>query len=268
VTEPSGDESASTDLVLVPTMSRSLLALDVGIDVAAGLTRRGAAVVRSGVRLGRPVAGLMLRPPLLGSRRWPQTRLLAMAERGRRLRDEGGQQADALLTYLVPVILDVVLSRVDLTELVLDRVDLERVVDSIDIDAIAARIDLDALVDRIPIDRVIERVDIDSVIATVDLDRVVDRIDVDAIAAKIDVTALVSTLDLTGIAREVIEGVDLPEIIRESSGVMASETVVGVRMRGIEADERISRIVDRVMLRRRGRDAAETPDGAGPDGGD
>ena len=125
-------------------------------------------------------------------------------------------------------------------------------------------LDLDAIVDRVPIDRVVARVDVDGIVASVDLDPIVARVDVDAIAAKIDLDAIVARLDIVGIAREVIDEIDLPEIIRESSGSMASETVVGVRMRGIEADERISRIVDRVILRRHGRDASVASGGRTP----
>jgi hypothetical protein len=48
-----------------------------------------------------------------------------------------------------------------------------------------------------------------------------------------------------------VEGVDLPEIIRDSTGSMVSETVHDVRVQGIEADRAVSRLVDR-LLRRRG----------------
>lgn len=185
----------------MPRVSRPLLALDVGIDLAAGLTRRGAAVVRTGVRVARPFAGLVLRPAKASPTLLPYAQLTAMAERGRVIRDRGEEQASAALNYLIPVVLDAVL----------------------------------------------------------------DKVDMNAIAAKIDLNAVIGRLDLGTIAREVIEGIDLPELIRESSGAMASETVVGVRLRGIEADERISRIIDRVILRRRGRDALVDDREAGPD---
>ena len=61
-------------------------------------------------------------------------------------------------------------------------------------------------------------------------------------------TAL-AQVDLVGLANEVIDGVDLPEIIRESTGSMASETVKGVRMQGIEADQVVGRAMDRLLLR-------------------
>jgi hypothetical protein len=109
---------------------------------------------------------------------------------------------------------DVVLDQMDLTTLVLQRVDLVKVVD-----AVLERMDLTAIV--------LERVD---------LVKVVD--------------AVLDQMDLIALANEIIDGVDLPEIIRESTGSMASETVKGVRMQGIGADRAVGRAVDRLLLRR------------------
>ena len=75
--------------------------------------------------------------------------------------------------------------------------------------------------------------------------------DIDAIAARIDVEAIIGRVDLVTLVEEVITTIDLPEIIRQSSGSMAYATVRGVRMRGIEADEVVERLVDRLRLRRR-----------------
>jgi hypothetical protein len=67
-------------------------------------------------------------------------------------------------------------------------------------------------------------------------------------------------MDLVGLAQEVIDGVDLPELIRESTGSMASDGVREVRMHGIAADEAVGRAVDRLFLRR-GRDLPGQPPG-------
>ena len=247
----------STALVVVPAPSRPPALVDVGIDAAASVARRALAVSRTGRRVGAPVARLMLRPPGVGPRHWPQTYLLAMAEHGRAIRERAEEQATVRFGVLVPAIVDAVLDRVDLTQLVINRVGIDRVVDNVD---------LVAIVNRLPIEQILDRLDFDAIIASVDIDAIVGRVDIDAIASRIDLDAIVERLDILAIAQEVIEGIDLPEIIRESSGAMASETVVGVRMRGIEADERISRIVDRVMLRRRARDAIVTQRGSDDDG--
>ena len=46
--------------------------------------------------------------------------------------------------------------------------------------------------------------------------------------------------------------IDLPAIIRDSTGSMASETVRGARMTSITADDAISKAIDRALFRRRG----------------
>ena len=99
-------------------------------------------------------------------------------------------------------------------------------------------------------------VDLTEIVLTqVDLDRVVeavlDRIDLDAVAR--------DRMDLIGLADYIIDGIDLPGIIRGSTGSVASETVRTVRMKSIDADEAVQRVVDRVLLWRKGR-AVDAPD--------
>jgi hypothetical protein len=143
--------------------------------------------------------------------------------------------AEHLATALVPRVAAAFLDQLDLTAIVEERVDVDRIVRSVDLDAVVERIDLNAVVERI------------------DLDAVADRIDVDAVAARLDVEALVERLDLPGLARTVIDEIDLPEVIRRSTGVVASETVRGVRMQGIDADRAVASFVDRVLGRRQPR---------------
>jgi hypothetical protein len=97
---------------------------------------------------------------------------------------------------------------------------------------------------------VLDEVDLDGVVARVDLDAIAARIDLDAIAARIDLNAIVSRLDLAGLTEQVIDEVDLGELIRESSGSMASETVDALRVQGMRADHFVSRLVDRILLRK------------------
>jgi hypothetical protein len=258
----SSNRVTRADLVRSP--SDVAVYVDAAIDVAArSALITGRTVVALG-RLGRPFAELALRPPVLPESWWPYTRLLAMARRGRRTRAGIGRVAVALTDETVPRAIDVVLDRIDLTQIVMDRVALREIVaqvlDVVDVDAVVATVDLDAVVDRIDIDAIaakidldaiVSRVDVDSVVAKVDVDAIVDRIDIDAIAATIDLDAVISRLDLARIAEQVIDEIDLVGIIRESSGAMASETVVGVRLQAAEADDRVNRIVDRLLLRRR-----------------
>jgi hypothetical protein len=53
----------------------------------------------------------------------------------------------------------------------------------------------------------------------------------------------------------VVDGIDLPKIIRESTGSVASEGLREVRLRSFEADQALSHLVDRILLRRGGRPA-------------
>jgi hypothetical protein len=89
------------------------------------------------------------------------------------------------------------------------------------------------------------------VIDRVDLNEVASRLDVDAVVARADLDAVIDRVDIVGIVEEVLDVIDLPGIIRDSTGSMASETVRGVRMTGISADDAISKAVDRALWRRR-----------------
>ena len=79
-----------------------------------------------------------------------------------------------------------------------------------------------------------------------------------------DIDAIVRRLDLVALAEEVVNGIDLPEIIRESTGSMASDVVRDARMQSIDADVVIARVVDRIIRRRRARrtDAPGEPESA------
>ncbi|SES17309.1 hypothetical protein SAMN05216199_2326, partial [Pedococcus cremeus] len=148
-----------------------------------------------------------------------------------------------------------------LTELVQQRVDLNAIAADLDIDAILNRLDLTELVQ--------ERVDLDAVAAKLDVEAVLDRLDLTAIVMnRVDldvlVNAVLARIDLVGLAEEVIDAVDLPEIIRESTGSMASDTVRGARMQGIHADEAVSRAVDRILLRRNRRHPGAPTNRSGP----
>jgi len=78
-------------------------------------------------------------------------------------------------------------------------------------------------------------------------DLVVGRVDLDRIARQLDVDAVVGRVDFVGIVHQVLIDIDLPEIIRESTASMASDTVRDVRLRGIAADESVSTWIHRVL---------------------
>jgi hypothetical protein len=178
-------------------------------DSALGLTALVGHLSGKAVRmLGptvRPVVRLALRPPVVPAR-WQAPQVTAeLRTKGGRLREDLVSTGGMLLDRLVPLLLEQVLRRVDVTEVVVTRVDLDAVAAGLDVDAVAARLDVDAVVGRV---------------------------------------------DLAAIAMQVIEAVDLPEVIRESSGAMASDTVREARMRGIAGDQAIGRVRDRLLPHR------------------
>jgi hypothetical protein len=253
-----GPSASSGDSRAVPPV--------VDVAISAGLTAAGM-VARSATtayRLVQPFATLVLQPPVLPERYWPQRGIDQLADRGERARRQGVRQAWALLDDIVPFVVDAILDRIDLTQIVIDRVKVTRIVDEVDIAGIVGHLDFDSIIESVPIDHILELVDINGVVARVNLDQIMARVDVNAVVSTVDIQAIISRVDLGSIANQVIDEVDLPEIIWESSGGMASETVVGVRMQGRAADERINRIVDRVLRRRRDRKTAAPVDRSEP----
>ena len=193
--------------------------------------------------------------------------LVALEARGAETLRAGDEVADRLLRAVVRRVVSAALDEVDITAVVRDHVDLdavaegvdvERIVGRVDLDAIAARVDIAPILDRVDIDAVaervdvgaiIDRVDLDAVAATIDVDAIIDRVDLDAVAATIDVDAIIGRVDLIGLANAVIEGVDLPTIIRESTGSMSTEAMRGVRSQGMHADDAVSGFVGRLFGR-------------------
>jgi hypothetical protein len=205
-------------------------------DVTLGVTWQGcrasARVVSGLAAASAPVARLVVDPPLVPRAVRPRTLANTAAAVWRQERPAALDRAQSARDAVVPPVVDAALAPVDLTNLVVRRVDLEAVV-------------LRAL-DQIDLTRV--------VIDQVDLERVVT-----AALDEMDLNAVVrDRVDLVGIAQEVIDAIDLPEIIRDSTGSVASETVRSIRMQSIDADQGVSRLVDKVIAWRRGRDT-ESP---------
>jgi hypothetical protein len=257
------------------------------LDVALGATGRAAAVA-VGTAQGASAAARAVSPafdPLVRLARrapvpedWrPSTRLAALAREGALYRGALASAWTALLDVAVPFVLSEVLARAHLTDLVLRYVDLDEVVAAVDLDKAVAGVDLDAAVARVDVDAVVKGVDLEAIIDRVDVDTVAERLDIDRVLDRMDLTAVVlqrvdlevlvqailARIDMIGLAEEIIDGVNLSEIIRESTGTMASDTVQGVRMQGIAADDALSRAVDRFLLRH-GRRSTKAPNGHSP----
>ncbi len=82
------------------------------------------------------------------------------------------------------------------------------------------------------------------------LDKAVPLV-VDELLRRVDLDAVIARLDMAKLAEDVIASVDLPEIIRESTSAVQSETVREVRMRSISGDEAVGRAMERLRTRRR-----------------
>lgn len=160
--------------------------------------------------------------------------LTGLDDRWRAEERANAHYVDEVLDVVVPIAVDAVVTRLDLTERILASVDLDRIVDSLDLD------------------RLMRRIDLDDVVARLDVEAIVGRLPLVRIAA-----GVIDELDLAAIAMRVIDEVDLPRIVRESTGTMADETVEGLRAQGIMADQAVTGLVDR-LLRRNG-DAAGRP---------
>lgn len=240
------------------------------LAVGVGAVQAVAAPVAAGARLGMSCAGRLARV-------WAPDRLVTgLADRGAPVRGEVERRASVVFGEVVRQAVEAVLSVVNLTDLarrhvdldalareidvraVVDRVDLDAVAARLDLDVVAARLDVNAVAARLDPDPVVLRVDVDAVAARVDLgaliarvdpDAVAKRLDVDAVAARVDLDAVVARLDLPRIVLEVINAIDLPEIVRESSGSAASEVVRGIRAESVQADDAVARVVDRLLRR-------------------
>ena len=250
-----------------------LVLLDVAIGTAAsglgGLARGGRAVSRVAAPVTRPAAWAVRTV----ADRVPAVFDGPLRASGQAQRAAARVASESWLGYLVPRLVAAVLDRLDLTELVTRRVDLDRVAQHLDIEAVLDRLDLTELViRRVDLNRVAQELDVEAVldrldltelvVSRVDLDRIARALDIEAIAGRLDLNALAARIDLIGLAEQVVVGIDLPQLIRDSTGSVASEGVAGVRMGGMEADQALAHFVDRVLRRR----PRHPPPEQGPDG--
>ena len=188
--------------------------LDVVTGAGVVVTVCVSIVTSGGARLAKGVAQSLPLPRVPSLRR-PGGRLDSLGALGREQRHVIEQAGSRLLDRLLPKAVDAALQRVDLNS------------------TIAQHVDIDALVE------------------SVDLNQVIGSVDIDAIAARLDVSAVINQLDLVALTEQILNAIDIPEVIRESTNSVASEGVREVRMQSISADDAVARVIDRVRLRRR-----------------
>jgi hypothetical protein len=232
------------------------------IGVAAVAATAAASVTRGIVRAAGPLGRAVLHPPVLSERLHPGRAVDALADRGREAMASTGGDLERMIAVIVPAVVREVLDQLDLNALIRDRVDLDglvatvdiaEMIERVDIDAVVRQVDVEGIVNRMDLDLIAKRIDIDAIADRIDLDRIVARIDIDAVVAGVDLNVVVDRLNVVGLAEEVINDIDLPEIIRDSTGSMASQVVRDARIQSFYADETVSRLVDRLLRRRRKR---------------
>jgi hypothetical protein len=149
-----------------------------------------------------------------------------------------------------------------LLEAVLSRI-VPVVVRSMDPEEIVERVDVQALVDRVDVQGVVSRLDLNEIVARVDLNRTLDSVDPNRLLDRVDLDHVVERVDMGPVAREALEGIDMGELIRESTASIGQDTVEAVRVRAMRFDDGVARIVDRVFRRSRPRDTGLEPPEAG-----
>ncbi|HME49719.1 hypothetical protein [Mycobacterium sp.] len=93
---------------------------------------------------------------------------------------------------------------------------------------------------------------VDLILDEIDLTTLVrERLDLNALVGDIDIDAVINQIDLIALADRVIDGVDLPGIIRESTSSVTAEVMTDVRSQGERADDLVAGFVDRVLGRGR-----------------
>jgi hypothetical protein len=153
----------------------------------------------------------------LGLATYTATTLVTLVEQA--ITSTVGGVVNAAMDRAVPLIADAILERLDLTDLVIQRVDLRRVVEST-----LDEMDLTSLV--------LQRVDVNAIVGAADIDAVIDRV------------------PIVTIADYVIDEIDLPQIIRDSTSGVAGEALDSVRRQGVGADMLLAGFVDRIVRRR------------------
>ena len=224
VGSPGTSAEVRGDLSPLPNAAAAVIvrSLTLGASVGVG-------AVRSSVEAGSRLLGTLRSAPVF---RRADERVTGVGSADALAASEAAARAFA--DVLVPRIVGAVAERVDLTRLLLDRADLDRIIDAVDLDAVTAKLPIANLV---------------------------SRIDVDAVARRVDLEALVGRLDLARIATRVIDEVDLPEVIRESTGELGTEAIDTLRLKTMNADRLLVGWRDRLLTRGGDGHPARPPEG-------
>lgn len=86
---------------------------------------------------------------------------------------------------------------------------------------------------------------VNGVVRELDVNAIVEQVDIDALMKRVDIDAIVKQVDIAAI----MDDIGLEDIVRQSTGVLASDSVKLVRVRSMNGDVIISGIIDRLLHR-------------------
>jgi len=92
---------------------------------------------------------------------------------------------------------------------------------------------------------------VNAIVSRIDINEIVkEHVDVNEIVAQADITPILDRIPMTEIADYVIEEIDLPSLVRESTGGVADGLLGTLRFQAIQTDNFVSHIVDRILFRK------------------
>ncbi|MGB3699451.1 MAG: hypothetical protein WBA05_18665 [Gordonia sp. (in: high G+C Gram-positive bacteria)] len=165
----------------------------------------------------------------------------------------------AIIRGVLSEAIDFLTEDVDLTEVLLAAVDLNRVlaaidlqpvVERIDLNALLARVDLDGLLQTVDLNPILARLDLNPVLTGVDVEAIIARIDLDEVIGSVDLDAVLANIDLVVVGNRVIDGVDLSSIVRDAGSTVTTEMISDVRTGSERADDVVEGFVNRVLRRK------------------
>jgi hypothetical protein len=103
---------------------------------------------------------------------------------------------------------------------------------------------------------------VNAVVSRINLtDIVVQHVDVNAIVARADINPILDRIPMTEIADYVIEEIDLPSLVRQSTGGVADDILGMLRFQAAETDNFITNVVDKVLFRKKTRESTQATQG-------
>ncbi len=91
---------------------------------------------------------------------------------------------------------------------------------------------------------------VNAIVTRIDINEIVkEHVDVNEIVAQADITPILDRVPMAEIADYVIEEIDLPSLVRESTGGVADGLLGTLRFQAIQTDNFVSQIIDRILFR-------------------